>query len=108
MSCDVHHSREYWAQAKRNREVCPFNEEQDSPDLRDTVSETLKRVVDFQRLVQRITSVQQRVASLKADGYSEKEIAAICGLKRGEVSAEMENAKCRILMFQTEDAAMAA
>ncbi len=45
MSCDVHHSREYWARAKRNREICSFNEEQDSPDSRDTVSETLERVV---------------------------------------------------------------
>ncbi len=108
MSCDVHHSREYWARAKRNREICSFNEEQDSPDSRDTVSETLERVVDFQRLVRQITPIQQRIASLKADGYSEKEIAAICGLKRKDVSVEMENAKCRILMFQTEDAAAAA
>lgn len=108
MSCDVHHSKEYWARARRRGEVCRLNEDQDSNDLRDTVSETMNNVIAFEQLTRRITPMQRRIASLRADGYNNKEIAAICGIKRREVTAEMKDAKCRILRFRTEENTAAA
>lgn len=108
MSCDVHHSREYWQRAKRKGEVRAFDEDRDAVELRDTVTETLENVVDFERLARRITPVQRRIASLRADGYKDQEIACICGIECADVESEMENARCRILMFQAEDTAMAA
>ena len=108
MSCDIHHSKEYWNRAKRKAEVCPFDEEQDFGELRDTVTESLENVIDFQQLLRKITPAQRRIASLRADGYGDQEIACICGIACADVEAEMEKARCRILMFQPEDTAMAA
>lgn len=108
MSCDVHHSREYWSRARRRGEVCSLNEDQDSSDLRDTAAETLDNVVSFEELASRITPMQRRIAVLRSDGYSDKEIAAICGIKRQDVPVELENAKCRILNLHTDNTAMAA
>ena len=108
MSCDVHHSKEYWNRAKRKAEVCPFDEEQDFGELRDTVTESLENVIDFQQLLRKITPAQRRIASLRADGYGDQEIACIGGIDCADVKTEMEDARCRILMFQPEDTAMAA
>ena len=108
MSCDIHHSKEYWSRARRRGEVCPLNEDHDSNDLRDTVSETLDNVISFEQLTRRITPMQRRIALLRADGYNNKEIVAICKIRRQDVEAEMENAKRRILTFQLDDDAMAA
>lgn len=108
MSCDVHHSREYWLRAKRNRQECPLDEERHTDDLRDTVSGALDNVIDFERVVRRLTPAQRRIASLRADGYRDREIAAMCGIGHADVAAEMENAKCRILMFRADDTAWAA
>lgn len=108
MSCDVHHSREYWSRARRRGEVCSLNEDQDSSDLRDTVAETLDNVVSFEELASRITPMQRRIAVLRSDGYSDKEIAAICGIRHQDVPVELENAKCRILNLHTDNTAMAA
>ena len=108
MSCDIHHSREYWGRARRRGEVFEFNEDQDTHDLRDAVAETVDNIVNFESLIQRITPMQRRIALLRADGYTSKEIAAICGIKRQDVAAEMENAKCRILKFRPDDDIAAA
>lgn len=108
MSCDVHHSREYWNRAKHQGDVRQLDEDHHSDDLRDKVADAVDNVIDFELLVSRITPVQRRIASLRVDGYRDKEIAAICGIKRADVRAEMEKAKCRILQFQREDAALAA
>lgn len=109
MSCDVYHSWQYWKQAKRDAEVLPFQEEQDSDDLRDTVAEKMDNIVDFQQLTRTITPRQRRIAGLRADGYRDKEIAAILRVSVGEVAAEMEDAKCRVLTFRVEnDANMVA
>ena len=108
MSCDIHHSREYWNRAKRRGEVYPLNEDQDSGDLRDTVLETLDNIISFEQLTSRITPMQHRIAVLRADGCSDREIAAICGIRRQDVPVEMENAKCRILNLYMDNTAMAA
>lgn len=108
MSCDIHHSREYWSRARRRGEVCPLNEDLDSVDMRDTVAETLDNVISFEELTSRITPMQRRIATLRADGYNNKEIAAICGIRRRDVPADMEDARCRILNLQTNAPAMAA
>ena len=108
MSCDVRHSKEYWNRAKRKGEVCPFDEERDFGELRNTVTESLENVIDFQQLLRKITPAQRRIASLRADGYKDWEIACICGIDCADVKTEMEDAQCRILMFQPEDTAMAA
>lgn len=108
MSCDVHHSREYWNRAKRKADVCQLDEDRHSDDLRDKVSNTVDNVIDFELLASRITPAQRRIASLRADGYHDKEIAAICGIDRSDVEAEMENARCRILQFRMDDTDQAA
>lgn len=108
MSCDIHHSREYWSRARRMGNVLEFKEDQDTCDLRDTVTEAVDNVISFEQLTRQITPMQLRIASLRADGYNNKEIAAICGIKRRDVAAEMENARCRILNIQTDVPAMAA
>lgn len=108
MSCDVHHSREYWLRAKRNRQECPLDEERHTADPRDTVSEQVDNVIDFERVIRRLTPTQRRIASLRADGYRDKEIAAMCGIGYADVTVEMEDAKCCILRFQMEDTALAA
>lgn len=108
MHCDIRHSREYWLRAKRSRETCQLDEERHSDDLRDQVSGAVDNVLDFELLARRITPAQRRIASLRADGYRDKEIAAICRIGRAEVEAEMENARCRILQFRTDDTAQAA
>lgn len=59
MSCDVHHSREYWLRAKRNRQECPLDEERHTNDLRDTVSGTVGNVIDFERVVAHADVVHQ-------------------------------------------------
>ncbi|MCI8539592.1 MAG: sigma-70 family RNA polymerase sigma factor [Oscillospiraceae bacterium] len=106
MSCDVHHSREYWKRAKRRSLVIPLNE--DTDDLRDTTAESLDQVVDLGELGRRLTPRQRRIAMLRADGYSDREIAGICGMKPGDVTAEMEAAKRLILMVHPDGAARAA
>lgn len=108
MGCDIYHSWEYWRRAKRDAEVWPLQEELDSGDLRDTVTETMDNIVNFQQLTRSITPRQRRIAGLRADGYRDKEIAAILRVSLGEVTEEMEDAKCRILSLQTEYADMAA
>ena len=108
MSCDIHHSKEYWNRAKRKGEVCLFDEDRDAGELRDTVTESLENVIDFERLARKITPAQRRIASLRADGYEDREIACICGIACADVEAEMEKARCRILMFRQENTAMAA
>ena len=108
MSCDVRHSKEYWNRAKRKGDVCSFDEERYFGDLRDTVTESLENVIDFERLARKITPAQRRIASLRADGYEDREIACICGIACADVEAEMEKARCRILMFRQENTAMAA
>ncbi len=108
MSCDVHHSREYWTRAKRNRQECPLDEERHIDDYRDTVSSAVDNVIDFERVARRLTPSQRRIAALRADGYHDREIAAMCGIGHAEEAAEMEDARNRILMFRAEDTALAA
>lgn len=108
MNCDIGHSREYWLRAKRSRETCQLDEERHSDDQRDQVSVAVDNVIDFELLASRITPAQRRIASLRADGYRDKEIAAICGIGHADVKAEMENARCRILHFRMDDTAQAA
>ena len=69
---------------------------------------TLDNVVSFEELTSRITPMQRHIAVLRSDGYSDKESAAICGIRRQDVPVELENAKCRILNLHTDNTAMAA
>ena len=108
MSCDVHHSREYWLRQKRRAEVTSFNEEIHTPDLTDTVAEACEKVVSFQELAWKLTGMQCRIASLRCDGYRDREIAAICRLTPGEVALEMNRAQANIVPFPVETAAAAA
>ena len=108
MSCDVHHSREYWLRQKRRAEVTSFNEELHTPDLTDTVAEACEKVVSFQELAGKLTGTQRRIASLRCEGYRDREIAAICRLTPGEVALEMNRARANIVPFPVETAAAAA
>lgn len=108
MSCDVHHSREYWNRKKRVAQVEQYNEELHTEDFHDPVAETCESVLSIQELRSKLTPLQQRIASLRSEGYSDKEIAAIFHLKPFEVEHEMSQAKTTIIPFPVESAALAA
>ena len=108
MSCDVHHSREYWMRAKRSATVTRLDEDSHTDDLRDTVTEAVDKIIFFGEYVAKLSPVQRRIASLRDCGYSDREIANACGLSCDGVKQEMEDARCRIVDYPqlvTEQAA---
>lgn len=108
MSCNVHHSREYWRRKKRMAHVEPYDEDTHAEDFRDPVAEAYESVLSFQELRGKLTPMQQRIASLRVEGYRDKEIAAICQIKPCEVEREMSQAQATIIPFPVESAALAA
>lgn len=108
MSCNVHHSREYWARAKRRAVVRQLNEDVDAGGLYDPVHEHVSNVISFQTAVGRLTPLQRRIASLRSEGYSDREIAQTCGISRRAVKLEMEDARGRVLHTEKDCAALAA
>ena len=52
MSCDVHHSKEYWMRKKRRALVESLDEELHTRDLLDPVSAAYENVLSFQELRQ--------------------------------------------------------
>lgn len=64
MSCDVHHSREYWLRGKRcGRIVQTLNDDQNADDLRDSVAESVDNVIQFEEYTSTLTPLQQRSRS---------------------------------------------
>lgn len=109
MSCDVHHSREYWLRGKRcGRIVQTLNDDQNADDLRDSVAESVDNVIQFEEYTSTLTPLQQRIAELRDIGYSDREISAICGIPYKVVALEMEGAKRSILEVYIGDAPRAA
>lgn len=109
MSCDVHHSREYWLRGKRcGRIVQTLNDDQNADDLRDSVTESVDNVIQFEAYTSTLTPLQQRIAELRDIGYSDREISAICGIPYKVVALEMEGAKRSILEVYIGDAPRAA
>lgn len=108
MSCDVHHSREYWMRKKRKVLMEPYDEDAHSEDFRDPVSEAYESAQSFEELRGKLTPMQQRIAALHSEGYRDKEIAAICQVKPCEVEREMSQARATIIPFPVESAALAA
>lgn len=109
MSCDVHHSREYWLRGKRcGRIVQTLNDDQNADDLRDSVAEGVDNVIQFEEYTSTLTPLQQRIAELRDIGYSDREISAICGIPYKVVALEMEGAKRSILEVYIGDAPRAA
>ena len=109
MSCDVHHSREYWLRGKRcGRIVQTLNDDQHADDLRDSVAESVDNVIQFEEYTSTLTPLQQRIAELRDIGYSDREISAICGIPYKVVALEMEGAKRSILEVYIGDAPRAA
>ena len=105
MSCDVHHSREYWLRGKRcGRIVQTLNDDQNADDLRDSVTESVDNVIQFEAYTSTLTPLQQRIAELRDIGYSDREISAICGIPYKVVALEMEGAKRSILEVYIGDA----
>lgn len=108
MSCDVHHSKEYWTRQKRRAELSSFDEELHTTDLSDTVAEACENVLSFRELAGKLTRTQRRIASLRSDGYRDREIAAICHLTPQEVEMEMSLAQANIIPFPAEITVSAA
>ena len=108
MSCDVHHSKEYWTRQKRRAELSSFDKELHTTDLSDTVAEACENVLSFRELAGKLIRSQRRIASLRSDGYRDREIAAICHLTPQEVEMEMSRAQANIIPFPAEASAFAA
>lgn len=108
MRCDVFHSREYWTRKKRRGHIEQYDEDIHTEDFRDSVAENFENVLAFRELTEKLTPIQQRIAALRSDGYSDKEIAAICRIELHEVEQEMCQAQARIIPFPVEAAALAA
>ena len=97
MSCDVHHSKEYWMRKKRR-----------ARDLLDPVSAAYENVLSFQELSGKLTQKQRQIAALRAQGYHDLEIARMFQVKPGEIKLEMDQARSKVVPFPTETAALAA
>ena len=114
MSCDVHHSREYWLRGKRCWLIVQTlndyqnSDDEDADDLRDSVAESVDNVIQFEEYTSTLTPLQQRIAELRDIGYSDREISAICGIPYKVVALEMEGAKRSILEVYIGDAPRAA
>ncbi|WP_297720808.1 hypothetical protein [Intestinimonas sp.] len=109
MSCDVHHSREYWLRGKRRaRIVQTLNDDKNADNLWDSVAESVDNVIQFEAYTSTLTPLQQRIAELRDIGYSDREISALCGIPYKLVALEMEGAKRRILEVYIGDAPRAA
>ena len=93
---------------KRAAYVEPYDEEAHSEDFRDPVADAYESTLSFEELCGKLTPMQQRIAALRAEGYRDKEIAAICQLKPCEVELEMSQAQAKIVPFPVESAAFAA
>ena len=108
MSCDVHHSKEYWMRKKRRALVEPLDEELHTRDLLDPVSAAYENVLSFQELSGKLTQKQRQIAALRAQGYHDLEIARMFQVKPGEIKLEMDQARSKVVPFPTETAALAA
>ena len=62
MSCDVHHSKEYWMRKKRRALVESLDEELHTRDLLDPVSAAYENVLSFQELSGKLTQKQPHCA----------------------------------------------
>ena len=89
MSCDVHHSKEYWMRKKRR-------------------ALAYENVLSFQELSGKLTQKQRQIAALRAQGYHDLEIARMFQVKPGEIKLEMDQARSKVVPFPTETAALAA
>ena len=107
MSCDAFHSREYWMRKKRKAHVEPYDEDAHAEDFRDPVAEAYEGALSLEELCGKLTPMQQRIAALRAEGYRDKEIAAICQIKPCDVERESQ-AQATIIPFPVESAALAA
>lgn len=108
MSCDVHHSKEYWMRKKRRALVESLDEELHTRDLLDPVSAAYENVLSFQELSGKLTQKQRQIAALRAQGYHDLEIARMFQVKPGEIKLEMDQARSKVVPFPTETAALAA
>lgn len=108
MSCDVYHSLEYRKRKKRMAHVEQYNEDIHVKDFHDPVAEAYESVLSFQELSSKLTPIQRRIASLRSEGYCDREIAAICQLKPCEVEHEMSQAQTTIIPFPVESATLVA
>ena len=108
MSCDVHHSREYWMRKKRRALVESLDEELHTLELSDPVSAACENVLSFQELSGKLTQKQRQIANLRSQGYRDLEIAHMFRVKPSEIELEMAQARAKVVPFPTETAALAA
>ena len=108
MSCDVHHSKEYWMRKKRRALVESLDEELHTRDLLDPVSAAYENVLSFSGTLRQADAKQRQIAALRAQGYHDLEIARMFQVKPGEIKLEMDQARSKVVPFPTETAALAA
>ena len=97
MSCDVHHSKEYWMRKKRRALVESLDEELHTRDLLDPVSAAYENVLSFQELSGKLTQKQRQIAALR-----EHELLPIpkhlwrCGRVSGRTGAAKRTQRRRV------------
>ena len=108
MSCDVHHSTEYWMRKKRHAQVECYNEDFHTEELRDPVAEAYENEQAVRDLSGKLTHTQGKIAVLRSEGYRDREIADICQINPSQVEQEMERARSAVIPFPVKPAALAA
>ena len=103
MTCIIHVNTGF-AASGCGRIVQTLNDDQNADDLRDSVTESVDNVIQFEAYTSTLTPLQQRIAELRDIGYSDREISAICGIPYKVVALEMEGAKRSILEVYIGDA----
>ncbi|MDR1132105.1 MAG: hypothetical protein LBL15_06785 [Oscillospiraceae bacterium] len=94
------------ARLKRNADVSPYNEDTDTDDYADSVWESVARKCAAQAvretLLRVVTPGQRKLAMLRADGYSDREIAKRFGMKPSHVAREIEAAGAAVISLAPE------
>ena len=94
------------ARPKRRAVVIQLNEELDADDYADSVWDSVMRSHTAhsacETIMRIITPSQRRFAMMRADGYSDREIAARCGTKPSHVTREIEAAADAVINMAPE------
>jgi RNA polymerase sigma-70 factor (ECF subfamily) len=106
MRSTVSHHFRAEACPKRNAVVIQLEEDIYTDDYADSVWESVMRrnaaQTVYETLLRVITPNQKKLAMMRADGYSDREIARRCGMKPSHVTREIEAAADAVISMAPE------